>query len=113
MSKRYNNGSHYENHQRADELHGGAAHAQGVAGLHGKQEHLTGSEHSRQEHEHSPEAREHGHAETVGHGIASFGHGEIAALAFELWHARGCPGGSPDEDWFHAVEELRSRACGH
>ena len=113
MSKRYNNGSHYENHQRADELHEGAVHAQGVAELHGKQEHLTGSEQSRQEREHSPETHEYGHAGTVGHGIASFGHDETAALAFELWRTRGCPEGSPDEDWFHAVEELRSRACGH
>jgi len=38
---------------------------------------------------------------------------ETAALALELWRARGCPEGSPDEDWFRAVEELRSRACGH
>jgi hypothetical protein len=113
MSKRYNNGSHYENHQRADELHEGAAHAHGVAEQHGKQEHPTGSEHSRQEREHSPEAHEHGHAATVGHGIASFGHDETAALAHEHWQARGRPEGSPDEDWYRAVEELRSRACGH
>jgi hypothetical protein len=35
---------------------------------------------------------------------------KIAALAFELWQARGCPEGSSDVDWFHAVKELRSRA---
>jgi hypothetical protein len=34
---------------------------------------------------------------------------EIAALAYELWQARGCPDGSPDEDWYRAVEILRSR----
>jgi hypothetical protein len=34
---------------------------------------------------------------------------DIAALAYELWQARGCPGGSPDEDWYQAVEILRSR----
>jgi hypothetical protein len=50
---------------------------------------------------------------TVGHGVAAFGHGHIAALAHELWVARGCPEGSPEEDWFHAVEELRSRAMSH
>jgi hypothetical protein len=34
---------------------------------------------------------------------------DIAALAYELWQARGCPDGSPDEDWYQAVEILRSR----
>ena len=34
----------------------------------------------------------------------------IAAIAFELWQARGCPMGSPGEDWFRAIEVLRSRA---
>jgi len=113
MSKRYNDGSHYENHPRAAELHEGAAHAYIVGEQHGQQEHLTGSEYSRQELEHSPESHENSHAGTVGHGIAPFGHEETAALAFELWRARGCPDGSPDEDWFHAVKELRSRASGH
>lgn len=117
MSKRYNNGSHYENHQSAGESHNGAAHAHAVAELHGEQDHLTGSEHSRQQLEHSelehtPEAHVIGHAGTVGHGIASFGHDETAALALKLWRGRGCPEGSPDEDWRQAVEELRSRACG-
>ena len=27
------------------------------------------------------------------------GEEDIAALAYELWQARGCPDGSPDEDW--------------
>jgi Protein of unknown function (DUF2934) len=35
---------------------------------------------------------------TIGHGIAAFGHAKIAALAHELWQARGCPHGSPQED---------------
>jgi hypothetical protein len=103
MSTRYNNGSHYENHQRAAELQDGAAHAHRVGEQHGKQEHLTGHERSRQ-------ALEHSHEATAGHGLASFGHDEIAALAHELWQARGCPAGSADEDWFHAVRQLRSRA---
>ena len=34
---------------------------------------------------------------------------DIATLAFELWQARGCPEGSPEEDWFHAVEVLNTR----
>ena len=29
---------------------------------------------------------------------------QIAALAHALWQARGCPDGSPQEDWFHAAE---------
>jgi hypothetical protein len=31
---------------------------------------------------------------------------EIAALAYELWMDRGCPIGSPEEDWFQAEKEL-------
>ena len=103
MSTRYNDGSHYENHQRAAELHDGAAHAHRVGEQHGKQDHLTGHEQSRQTLEHPAHA-------TTGHGTTAFGHNEIAALAFELWQARDCPEGSPDEDWFHAVKALRSRA---
>lgn len=104
------NGSHYENHQRAAELHDVAAHAHRVAEQHGKEEHLTGHESSRQVLEHSPDAYQNTQAATVGHGIAAFSHGDIAALAHELWQGRGCPEGSPQEDWFHAVEHLRSTA---
>ena len=106
MSTRYNDGSHYENHQRAAELQNGAAHAHRVGEQHGKQDHLTGHEQSRQALEHSPEAGS-------SYGIAAFGHDDIAALAHELWQARGCPEGSPDEDWLRAVKQLRSRASGH
>jgi hypothetical protein len=108
MSTRYNNGSHYENHQRAAELQDGAAHAHGVAEQQGKGEHLTGHEHSRQALEH--DAQRPTHAAENAHGIATFVHADIAALAYELWQARGRPHGSPEEDWFHAAEELRSRA---
>jgi len=31
---------------------------------------------------------------------------DIAALAYSLWMARGCPMGSPDEDWFAAEAQL-------
>jgi hypothetical protein len=31
-----------------------------------------------------------------------------AALAYALWIQRGCPFGSPDEDWFRAEEELKN-----
>ena len=106
MSTRYNNGSHYENHQRAAELHDIAAHAHRTADeQHGKQDHLTGHEHSRQALEHSQAAHEH----TL-RGVATFGHDEIAARAHEIWLARGGAEGSPEADWFRAVAELRSRA---
>lgn len=108
MSTRYNNGSHYENHQRSAELHDAAAHAHRVGEQQGKEVHLTGHEHSRQALD-SQEAPEHTQT-AAAHGIAPFGHADIAALAHELWKARGCPEGSAEEDWFHAAEELRSRA---
>lgn len=37
-------------------------------------------------------------------------HVSIAARAYELWQARGCPAGSSEVDWFQAEQELRSRA---
>ena len=33
----------------------------------------------------------------------------IAALAYSYWEARGCQGGSPEEDWLRAEQELRTR----
>jgi hypothetical protein len=111
MSTRYNNGSHYENHQRAAELHDQAAHAHRVGEQQGKQDHLTGHEHSRRALERSRDAHQQTQAAAIKHGIAAFGHDEIAALAHELWQARGRPEGSADEDWFQAQEELRSRAA--
>ena len=113
MSTRYNNGSHYENHQRAAELLDEPAHAHRVAEQTGQQDHLTGQEQSRQALEHSQETQPHTQALTVGHGISAFGHSDIAALAHALWKARGCPDGSPEADWFLAVDELRSRSFGH
>jgi Protein of unknown function (DUF2934) len=110
MSSRSQRGSYYENHPRAGD---GAAHAHETGELHGKQEHLTGSEHSRQEFEREQDAQRHGHESTVGHGIAAFGHDDIAALAYERWEARGCPEGSPEDDWHEAVKELRSRNHSH
>ena len=110
MSTRQNNGSHFENHQRAAELHDGAAHAHRVGEQQGKQDHLTAHEHSRQELERSPGLHQHAQALTPGHGVAAFCHADIAALAYELWQARGRPNGSSQEDWFRAAEELRSRA---
>jgi DNA-binding transcriptional regulator YiaG len=56
MSTRYNNGSHYENHRRAAELHDAAAHAHRAASQHGQTEHLTSHELSRQAMEQTREA---------------------------------------------------------
>ena len=35
---------------------------------------------------------------------------EIAALAYTYWAGRGCQGGSPEEDWLRAEQELRAKA---
>ena len=36
---------------------------------------------------------------------------EVEQLAYRYWEERGCPDGSPEDDWFHAEEELRNRAA--
>src|ERR1700735_5749241 len=79
MATRYKDASHYENHQRAAELEDGAAHAHRVAEQQGKQEHLSGHEQSRQAQEHSQHSQHDSHKATVGHGVAAFGHSDIAA----------------------------------
>lgn len=94
MSTRHNNGSHYENHQRAAELQDGAAHAHRIAEQHDKQEHLTGHEQSRQADEHAGGAHRNSHTASPEPGVATFGHAETEALAHKLWEARGCPQGS-------------------
>jgi hypothetical protein len=37
-------------------------------------------------------------------------HDQIAALAYALWHERGCPYGSPEVDWLKAERTLRPSA---
>jgi hypothetical protein len=32
---------------------------------------------------------------------------EVSARAYQCWHERGCPHGTPEEDWRRAKEELR------
>lgn len=32
----------------------------------------------------------------------------VAKLAYSLWESRGCPIGSPEEDWLKAEQELVS-----
>jgi hypothetical protein len=110
MAKRFNNGSHYEKHPQAEELHNVAEHAHLTAGEHGQEEHLTGHEHSRQAQEHSQADHLQTQTATVGHGIAAFGHKEIEGLAFEIWQAKGCPAGTAEEDWYEAAKQLRARA---
>jgi hypothetical protein len=34
----------------------------------------------------------------------------VSARAYELWHERGCPVGSPETDWLRAEEELKKQA---
>ena len=107
MSTRSDHGSPYENHQRAAELHDLAAHVHRTGEQHGELDHQTGHEHSRQALEHTERA--HQSTESLaGHGVHTFGHDEIAALAHALWQARGCPEGSPQEDWLRAAEQLRA-----
>ena len=37
------------------------------------------------------------------------GDSDVAARAYECWHERGCPEGSPEVDWQRAQEEVRLR----
>jgi hypothetical protein len=34
---------------------------------------------------------------------------ELEQLAYRYWQERGCPTGSPEEDWYRAEAELRRR----
>jgi hypothetical protein len=94
-----------QNHKRAAELHDRAADAHRAA-----QEHGTGDdEHSRQALQHSQVANQLTKAIASGYGVTTFGHDAIAVLAYDFWQARGCPYGSPEEDWSRAESELRAR----
>ena len=39
--------------------------------------------------------------------LAALEHERIAALAYFFWQERGCPEGSPEVDWFQAVQHIR------
>jgi Protein of unknown function (DUF2934) len=104
MAKRSSQGSHSSNQQHAAEVNYLSEHVHDVAEQANDREHLKGPEHTRLEAEHHVSQ-----GSSVGHGIHAFGHREIAELAYEHWQARGCPEGSPEEDWTSAVKELRSR----
>ena len=112
MSIRKEHGSSDQHHQRGAEMHDGAAHAHIVAAeAHEKQDHQSGHERSRQALEHTQKAHEHtnqSHHNSVD-GNGEIAHADVAILAHGLWEARGCPDGSPEEDWFHAAQQLQVR----
>ena len=115
MPRENETGSHNEHHHQAAELHKLAAHAHfSAAESHGKQDHLTGNERSRQALEYSQKAyqqsQQRNQSDVKQNGIALIRHEDVAALAHSRWHARGCPPGSPEEDWQHAEQELRTRS---
>lgn len=93
-----------------------AAHAhQAGAERRGKEDHLTGHESSRRAQEHSDQGfvlaqQEHERARTARPDESPDGPSEqdIAAHAYRLWQDRGCPEGSPERDWFQAIEEMHS-----
>ena len=121
------NRNNQDSHQKAAEYHDLAAHTHQVAAEgRGKEDHLTGHEHSRQALEHSHEAyqeslqRDAAKVQDIKqaseHSQRDYRQSlelheatdqEIAALAYELWQARGRPDGSPQEDWSCAEEQLR------
>ena len=39
--------------------------------------------------------------------VSAVDHEELARLAYSYWQDRGCPIGSPEEDWYRAENELR------
>lgn len=113
MSIRKEDSSHSETHQRAAVLHDNAAQEHRLAAGHaGKQDLEAGKERSRRALENSRQAyfyteQVHDRA-TNKKGITHFGHSDVATLAYELWQGRGWPTGSPETDWFQAMEMLRS-----
>ena len=115
MSTGNKNGSSNEHHHQAAELHNLAAHAHfKAAESHGKQDHLTGNERSRQALEYSKKAFQQSQPknqpEVQQAPVAPIREDDVAALAHRRWRERGCPLGSPEEDWQQAEEELRSRS---
>jgi hypothetical protein len=110
MSVHSDNELLYENHYRAAELHDRAADAHRILKKNEKGDEIIGDEHSRQALDHSQAADKLTKALAFGYGVTTCGNDEIAALAYKLWQARGCPYGSPEEDWLRAETELRARA---
>ena len=42
--------------------------------------------------------------------LAALEHERIAAIAYLYWEQRGCPEGSPNDDWFRAERDIREGA---
>ncbi len=108
----------HESQQIAAERRDLAAHAHTTgAEHHGKEDHLTGNESSRQGREHNNSAYLVAQKENQGPGTGQSADGiaheakqhQIAALAYKLWQDRSCPDGSPEHDWFRAEEALHPR----
>ncbi len=106
MSDRSQNGTRYSNQPRITQLHNMPYHQHEVGEHHGKQEHLTGHEQTRQQHEHVVHSSENMHNSAQS---AQPTEEETALLAYQLWQARGCPEGTPDEDWLNAEQQLTER----
>jgi hypothetical protein len=51
-------------------------------------------------------------AGTEGQAVSGFTTDEISERAYRCWHQRGCPHGSPEEDWHTAVRQLREERDG-
>lgn len=34
---------------------------------------------------------------------------DVAIIAYQLWEQRGCPYGSPDDDWYKAERRIKAR----
>lgn len=45
---------------------------------------------------------------SVASGNVEIAPADVARLAHSYWEARGCQGGSPEEDWLRAEQQLRS-----
>jgi Protein of unknown function (DUF2934) len=106
MSERNSKGSQHEEHHRAPATHPTSAHAHLTATVaREKQDHLTGSEASRQAMERPRMAHQRSEAERRMSAEAD-GDSDIAELAHQLWVARGCPEGSPEVDWHLASQQL-------
>jgi len=56
--------------------------------------------------ENAPVIQQRSHAAHM-HESPRLAHETVAALAKHYWYVRGCPLGSPEEDWFRAERELR------
>ena len=48
------------------------------------------------------------HSLAIAHQVEEPSQEAVAALAYSYWVARDCQGGSPEEDWLRAEQELRT-----